>query len=733
MTTLGEALALAFQCHQAGDWPRAERIYLQILEAAPRHADVLHLLGVLAYQQERHTAALDYLRRAITLDDRQPHYHNNLGNVWKALGRLDESRASYERALQLQPDDAGAYANLGNVWRERGRFAEARTCYEQVLRLRPQDAGACNNLGNVCYDQGQKEEALSWYRQALQRDPTHAEALNSLGNVYRELGRLDQALLCFQRGVQAHPHNPETQTNLGNVYYLQRKIEEAKACFQRALQLQPLEPVAHVNLGNCWYDQGELEPALACYQRALQLQPDNALAHNNLGNVLRSQYKLEEAKACYRRALALAPDYAGAYCNLGIAWKEQGKLAEARDCYAKALELDPEHVAAHSNLGVVWRDEDNLEAAEALCRRALELDPNHAPSHLNLGSVLHDRGKLEDAEAACRRALALKPNFAEAHYNLGVLRLLRGDFEAGWREYEGRFGFGPRVPEPALPRWDGSELKGRTILVTREQGLGDALHFVRYVSLLKQRGATVVFVCPPPLRALLSGCAGIDHLIDQLPSPVTCDCFVPLISLPRLVGTTLETIPADVPYLFPNSERLEHWQRVLSDLTGFNVGICWQGNPGNRNDRRRSVPLQQFEPLARVPGVHLVSLQVGVGVEQLEAVTGRWPITDLGSRFDIASFADAAAVLLGLDLLVSVDTALVHLAGALGAPTWLALPFVPDMRWLLGRNDSPWYPTIRLFRQERAGDWTSVFKRMAAALGARCRERTAVGRRENAS
>jgi hypothetical protein len=298
--------------------------------------------------------------------------------------------------------------------------------------------------------------------------------------------------------------------------------------------------------------------------------------------------------------------------------------------------------------------------------------------------------------------------------------LLSGDFERGWAEYEWRW------KTKDCPRrnfsqatWDGQPLDGKTILLHAEQGLGDVIQVVRYAALVKRRGGVVVVECPRPLLSLLANCEGIDRLVgrgEELPS---FDVQASLLSLPGIFHTTLEDLPATIPYLFADPGLAQRWRQELDRIAGFKIGIAWQGSLQNRNDRDRSIPLDCFEPLARCSGVQLLSLQKGAGVEQLPEVTKRFPVTELGSRLE--DFMDTAAVLANLDLVVTCDTAVAHLAGALGAAVWVAIPFVPDWRWLLDRSDSPWYPTTRLFRQESRGDWQGVFQRIAVAVGEKFR------------
>ncbi|HVW36396.1 MAG TPA: hypothetical protein VHB99_03790, partial [Pirellulales bacterium] len=332
------------------------------------------------------------------------------------------------------------------------------------------------------------------------------------------------------------------------------------------------------------------------------------------------------------------------------------------------------------------------------------------------------------ALASYEQSLKLLPDGVDAHWNRSLVWLLEGDFAQGWPEYEWRWklkSFSTRATN--RPLWDGSSLEGRTVLLDAEQGLGDTLQFIRYAPLVQQRGGRVLAVCQKPLMQILSSCPGIDRLVAQGEPVPDFDVYTPLLSLPKIFGTTLQTIPAQIPYLHADRYLVEQWGRELASIKAFKVGIAWKGSPKNRMDQQRSIPLAAFEPLARVPGVQLISLQKGQGSEQIKETTGCFAVIDLAQRLDETSgaFMDTAAVMKHLDLVVTCDSSLGHLAGALGARAWIALALSPDWRWLLDREDTPWYPTVRLFRKTSLGDWSDVFGRMAAALEA------AVGARQS--
>jgi hypothetical protein len=422
--------------------------------------------------------------------------------------------------------------------------------------------------------------------------------------------------------------------------------------------------------------------------------------------------------------VVIAPRHANAQMNLGNILRLGGRLDEALEHYREAVESSPDYAQAHMNLGAALRAVGRLDEAESTLRHALRLSPEFAETWVNLGNVRRDRGRLDEAEAAYREAVSLRADDADATYSLGYLYLLQGDFERGWPLYEARWNCRdfPRYPSWPSPRWDGSPLEGRTILLFAEQGLGDTMQFVRFATLVKSCGGTVLLRCPASLAGLLARAPGIDRVIAAPDIPAKAadlpahDVNAALLSLPAILGTTLATIPAECPYLLADERRVAHWRRVLGrEGDALNVAILWQGNPKNPNDRVRSFPLRNFAPLAEIPGVRLIAIQKFHGSEQVRDLAGEFPLPDLAPSLD-ESFEDTAAVMRSVDLVIGPDTAGIHLAGALGVRAWMPLSSQPEFRWLVGREDSPWYPTLRIFRQATPGCWDDVFRRLGEAL-----------------
>jgi tetratricopeptide (TPR) repeat protein len=598
---------------------------------------------------------------------------------------------------------------------------------EQVLRSRlvefPDDASAWHQLGIVAYQVGKHDAAEDFIARAISLNGNEPDFHVNLGNVFLAQNRLDRSIECYRRALDLMPAHTVAHYNLGMAFHALGKLPEAVDSYVRAVEPRPDFSVAHYNLGNSFRAHGKLDLAAACFERAIELNPKHAEAHNNLGNVYRAQGKLDDAARCFRRALELKPAFAEAESNLGNALQAQGRFSEAIDSYQRALQLNSNLAEVHHNLGNALQALANSDEAILCFQRAIELQPELAETHNNLGIALQSQGKLEEANLSYRRAVELRPSYAEAHYNRSMLWLSKGDFERGWPEYEWRFQIRPlKAREIAQPLWDGTPLGERTILVHVEQGLGDTFQFIRYTSLIKTQNpnATVIAECQPHLQNFLAECPGFDRLIVEGEALPDFDVYAPLLSLPRLFATNLETIPGGVPYLFADPKLVEKWRRRLEGLRGFRIGVNWHGRAGQGEFRKRDIPEEHITALAQIPGVVLIRLQH----ERAPPPTGcgdQAIMFDPGSDFDAAEgpFMDTAALMMNVDLVITSDTSVPHLAGGMGVPILLALPYSADWRWLVDRDDSPWYPAMRIFRQRKPGGWPEVFVRITAEVRAR--------------
>lgn len=572
-------------------------------------------------------------------------------------------------------------------------------------------------------------DAEAFHRAALRNAPRNADALHGLGVLCLETGRAGEAEALFRALASVHP-GPECSYHLGLALTALERADD-EAAYRQALVFRPAFPEALCNLGTCLNAQGRLEEAERIYRRVLAVRPEHAEALSNLGLIWQGQGVMDRGVAALCRALAVQPGNPDILHNLALALDKRRRLDEAAAAARRAVAVQPSHAEALSTLGNLLRQLDRLASSILAQRNAILFRPACAEALNNLGNSLHDLGRLDEAVTTYGRALASRPDFTDAHWNRALSRLLGGDFSRGWDDYEWRLrqeGFqAPGGPFPQ-PLWRGEEPARGTLLVHAEQGFGDTIQFIRYVPAAVARGWRVAVEAPRPLLRLLGSLPVPEGRVtlvakgDPLP-PFDAHC--PLLSLPRAFRTELATIPAPIPYLGADPERVAAWEPRLPPRTtdtdaqgGLQVGIVWQGNPQAAVDRGRSVPLAEFAPLARIPGLRLVSLQKNHGLEQLDRLPDGMTVTVLGPDFDDGpdAFHDTAAVMMGLDLIVTTDTAIAHLAGALGRPVWLALKAVPDWRWLMTREDCPWYPTMRLFRQTRPGDWRPVFARMAGDL-----------------
>jgi len=690
--SIQQAFEAALRHHQAGRLQDAAELYRQVLAGDPGHVVALHHLGLIAQQSGRNDVALELIGRSVV---RKPEYaeaHISLGNVLKAQGRIDEAIAAYRHAVARRPDIAGAHNNLGIALRDAGRLDEAVAAYRGAIAASPNYAEAHNNLGNALRDAGRLDDAIAAYRRAAALRPGYADALNHLGIVLKEKGQLDEAITAWREVIALNPNLPEV----------------------------------YVQLADALRDTGQFDDAIAAYRQAIALRGDYAEAISKLGHALKDNGQLDQALAAYRQAIAAGPDVPGAHVDLGNALKERGQLDESIAAYRRAIEIKPDYSQAYNNLGNALQAKEQFDEAIRSYHRAAALDANNAEAHSNLGVALNDMGLIDEAMAPWRRAIEIRPDLPDAHFNLGFAMLAQGDFQRGWEEYEWRRNsksFPAAMRTFAQLQWDGGTLDGRTILVHAEQGFGDTLQFIRYLPLVARRCGRIIIECPAGLQRLLHMFAGNCQIIVKGQALPPFDLHCPLLSLPRIFGTTLATMPAEVPYLHADPEEAGQWQRRLADYSKTaKVGLAWAGSPVHKNDRNRSMNLAALAPLWQVPGVRFFSLQLGEPAAQVSTLPQGMEMVDL--THDLKDFADTAALIASLELVIAVDTAVAHLAGAMGKPVWTLLPFVADWRWLREREDSPWYPSMRLFRQPSRGDWDGVIKRVVDGLSGLVRKRS---------
>jgi tetratricopeptide (TPR) repeat protein len=588
-----------------------------------------------------------------------------------------------------------------------GRAAHAERVCREILSVDPGHAQTLHLLGLIEHQRGRSDESIEHIRTAIMRDGRDPAFHHNLGNILRALGRLAEAINCYERALALAPTSVDALYNLGNTYQDLGQPERAAAYFERALRLNPDAIELHNNLGTALQDLGGLEEAIDCYRKALALRPDLVESLDNLGGALQARGMLDEAQACYERALSLRPDRVESLIGLGVVLRAQGRLEEAVARYRRAVELSPDHPEARSNLGVALVDLSRPEEAIGHHKKALALQPDRAELHYNLGSALQRQGLYSEALACYGCALAIKPDYAGAHLNRALALLTTGELDEGWQEYEWRFAVARYDRKFDQSLWSGEPLGGRSILIHAEQGFGDTLQFVRYIPAVAECGGRVVLEVPASLVRLARTVVGISEVVAAGNPLPTFDCHCPLLSLPRVFRTNLGTIPNAVPYLRVPAEASAGWAELIPATPGLRVGVVWAGTVVG------AIDLRLLQPLWEVEGVSWFSLQVGDRSGDISSLAGV-KIADLSPW--LTDFAETAAAVSRLDLVISVDTSVAHLAGALGRPTWLLLRYPPEWRWLLAREDSPWYPTARLFRQGEEEDWSCVAREVEAAL-----------------
>jgi len=635
-----------------------------------------------------------------------------------AAGRLAEAEPLYRQALNRSPDNFDALHLYGVLLSQTQRFDEAEKLLRRAVYLRPNVATAQSNLGNMLRDRNRPGEALPYLRRAVEADPKMAAAHQNLGAVLNALGESDEAEQSFRRALELQPDFPEALNSLGNALRLAEKLEESEKCYRRAIARRPNYSEAHTGLGATLNALHRNEESVASCRRAVELRGDYPEARNNLALALLSQKAYQEAEVEVRTALRLRSGYVDAQRNLGAVLSGMRRYDEALLEYKRALEMDPESGGIWMDLGSVQRHLRQFDAAKDSCRRAIELNPTSPLEYFNLGVVHLDLCEIDQAIDWFRKAVEVKPTAPLPHWGLALALLVDGQYIEGWQEYEWRWeckDFYPPRREFKQPAWTGADPTGQKVLLYPEQGLGDAIQFVRYAPLLSRRGATVIVQCAASMKRLFATLPGIQAIYSEPEPAPAFDMHCSLLSLPMMLKTTVETIPAEVPYLRAEPASAATWKQKLASISGkLKVGIAWAGNPEHQRDQDRSCGLALFAPLGQMPDMAWISLQKGPAATQAANPPPGLTLHDFTS--ELADFADTAALIANLDLVISVDTSVAHLAGAMGKPVWTLLAFAPDWRWLLNRAASPWYPTMRLFRQKSPGDWKGIVEDLAEAL-----------------
>lgn len=691
---LAEAyMVLGNVLHVTGQEVESRNAYEQALKIKPElfPADVHFELGNQQYQQNQMDAAIKSYQLAIALQSDLTKAHSNLGLVYSRLGQLEAAASSYKRATELEPDYIDAHYNLGVILLQQKAFDEAAQCFRTILNLVPEHPNALINLGSILIGQNKFDEAIAIYERIVELSPTFEDA----------------------------------RYNLANLLFKQGNLDRAASHLRSILLINPNYIGCYFSLANVLVEQNKLDEAISNYRNSLQLTPNHPLTHFKLGNALAKQCKPSEAIISYQNAIQIHPNYTDAYYNLGVILRKMERFDEAIAAYQKVIQIEANRAETYFSLGNVYLDLDKFEDAIVNYQKAIALNPNYAEAFNTLGTVHRLQNRLNEAISNIERAIALNPNYIEAHFNLSTTLLLMGDMQQGFAEFEYRrkiVDFAKTLPTFSQPQWDGSPLQGKTILLFSDAALGDTIQTIRYIPQIIDRGGRLVLQCLPGFERLFQNMHGIDSIIPKGEALPHFDVYAPLLSLPYILGTTLQTIPAQIPYIFApegNDIKLPLGSNQTSSQA-LKVGIVWAS--GYRCDsfdlrkfyQTKSFPLSMFERIISIPDTCFYSLQVGQHASDISIFSDRPHAIDLS--VSIQDFADTATIIEQLDLVVSVDTAVAHLAGAMAKPVWTLLPYSPDWRWMSDREDSPWYPTMRLFRQAKLGDWEEVLQRVYDSL-----------------
>lgn len=744
------SLSTALAHHQAGNIGQAERVYRDILRIDPEHADALHLLGVCAHQQNRHSQAIDYMSRAIALSAPAAVLHNNLGTAHRALGESETALACFREAIRITPEFAGAHLNAGLVLKSQGDVAAASAAFETVLWL----------------------------------DSEFVDAHVQLGRLHAELANVPQAVEAFERAVHLDGNCIEAHAALAQLHFEQSRYESAMSCWRNVLLLEPQHAAAHYELGRCFEAAGDLEAASSCYREArslstnnatvtttarhtttelhglierveesLRMNPESAVQRFEYGEALEKLGRFEQAALAYQSVLAVDPAYAVAACRLG----DLCRLADARDeaarCYqtaaghnatsvtpltklaallhderrfdeaiehyTRAINLTPDVAELRFELGNVFKDADRYDEAIGCYRRALDVSPEHDGARLNLGIVLRNKGRLSESIECFDSLLKNADDAHPARLQRGLLWLAGGDFARGWEAYESRWKCEIRPRPLSIPAWNGSPLGEQTILIYGEQGLGDEIMFSSCIPEIARQAAGCVVECDPRLVPLLTRSMPeatvlgrpYEHRPEWTSSQREIDVACAMGSLPRFTRASIDAFPKTPRHLVADSNYVDQWRRELENLgTAPKIGISWRGGKQDDHKRQRSIALERFAPLLTIPGLQFIDLQHGESSGERTDFHKRTGIAvhhfdEADPLTDVDGFA---ALVSALDLVISVDNSTAHLAGALGVPVWLLLPSAANFRWMTDHTTTPWYSSMRLFRQSQPGHWAPL-------------------------
>ncbi|MET3109367.1 tetratricopeptide (TPR) repeat protein [Oxalobacteraceae bacterium GrIS 1.18] len=720
-TVISPILQQAITLYENKEFPQAESLCHRILQGEPDDAGAIHLLGLLTLNNGNVQKSVQLIEQAIQINPNDPSFFNNLAVILINDNQLNNALIACHEALALERSHHVVIANLAKILDKMGQAEMAKDAFiyssglanNQTIEVASL-SGFWNNQGLILEKIGQQNLALSCLEFAVQTDSNNTVAQNNLitlrKNSNTDHGKQKDNFVQIPEAIQ-----------IALQHHQAGRLQEAESIYQKILQTSPDHPEALHFLGLIAHQVNKNDIAIKLIDRAINAKNHDPLFFCNKGFIHKELGELDRAIGSYKRALVLNPNYAEVYFNLGVALNLQNKLVEAEAAYRQALTIQPDFTSANKGLASLLLRENRLTEAEETFRKVLEVRPGDADAFCGLGTFFTKTNQLKSAEEAYSRAIDSDPNHVTARWNLCMLRLPMGQYLEAWPDYELRYHLNKQeersnMPSLPCPQWNGEPLEGKSLIICPEQGFGDSIQFARYAPMLKARGVRHLTVaCHQCLKPLFETLSGVDAIVSSNEELTVHDYWVFALSLPLHFGTTLETIPS-VPYLSVSAAKLEQWRSRLSG-NGLKVGLVWKGSPGHGNDANRSLlGLASLAPLWKIPEIIFFSLQKDAGQDDVGLAAVEQPIVSLGK--DILDFADTAAIVAQLDLVICVDTAVAHVAGALGKSCWVLVPAVnTDWRWLRERSDSPWYPNVmRLFRQSTPGDWNEAIDEVKIAL-----------------
>jgi len=674
-------MGLAF--HQTGSLEQAETMYREAIELFQGNYYSLYMLASIAKSNRQHDLALELFTQAENQSIVDPIFYYNLAMANISVGDISAALKYLDKAVELAPEYLPAHHKRAEILMNENLPSSALSSYNIIIKNESKNGMAYFNRSVAHEALEQYENALSDINSAIELLPKTAELFFNQGNLLMHLGRHSEAILCYDNAIELRNEYAAAYNNRGFSYLQINRHAEAYKNFQRSIELNP----------------------------------DNASAYRSLGILLKILKQTEGALASFEKAINIMPDYAAAHNDKGLLLGEIGQYELALDAYNKAIDLQPNFPEAYTNRGCILRKLNRESEALDSCRTAVQLRPDKALFHYNLGIVEQEFGYWHAAIESYTKATQADPNSVDAHWNKALLLLLTGNWPSGWLFHEWRWKkdtFTSPRRGFTQPLWLGEfSIKGKTILLHREQGLGDALQFCRYVPLVKQLGARIILEVPKTLIGLLSKLEGIDEIVEQFKPLPTFDVHCPLMSLPLAFNTTLETVPFPKGYLVAEASHVTRWEELLGKTNRPRVGIAWSGNPKHQNDTIRSLALHQLLPFLP-PDFDYYVLQKDVREADIVVLRDQPNIRRFES--EIQDFSDTAALCTLMDLVISVDTSIAHLSGALGKATWILIHTPPEWRWLADRTDTVWYESVRLYRQPSEGDWQSLLAQIEKDL-----------------